>query len=117
MARGGHGLPKGFARPAMPYPSTPCGWLARRADGLQPSSTPLDNPPPYAYGRDHILVLSIPSVTIASLRDDLKASEKSNHDLKFELEQKGNEIGRLGEEIGEFQGQADKVENHITNQQ
>jgi hypothetical protein len=38
-------------RPAMPYPSTPCKqpntemavrWTARRAGGLQPSSTPLD---------------------------------------------------------------------------
>jgi hypothetical protein len=41
----------------MPYPSTPCGratpetairpfqgWPARRAGGLQPSSTPLDTP-------------------------------------------------------------------------
>jgi hypothetical protein len=25
MARGGHGLPKVSPRPAMPYPSTPCG--------------------------------------------------------------------------------------------
>jgi hypothetical protein len=26
MARGGHGLPKVSPGPAMPYPSTPCGW-------------------------------------------------------------------------------------------
>jgi hypothetical protein len=26
MARGGHGLPKVLLGPAMPYPSTLCGW-------------------------------------------------------------------------------------------
>jgi hypothetical protein len=52
MARGGHGLLKVY-----PDPSTSCrratpetalqpylGWLARRAVGLRPSSTPLDTP-------------------------------------------------------------------------
>jgi hypothetical protein len=27
MERGGHGLPKVSPVPAMPYPSTPCGWV------------------------------------------------------------------------------------------
>lgn len=60
------------------------------------------------------------NVTIASLRDDLKASEKSNHDLKFELEQKGNEIGRLGEEIEKMKNKMneegqwrDKIQNQL----
>jgi hypothetical protein len=56
-ARGGHGLPKVSPRHAMPHLSMPCGratpamtlqlfqeWSVRRADGLQPSSTPLDTP-------------------------------------------------------------------------
>jgi hypothetical protein len=57
MARGIHGLPKVSHGPAMHNPSTPCGrataerphgrfggWPARKADGLRPSSTPLDTP-------------------------------------------------------------------------
>jgi hypothetical protein len=57
MARGGHGLPKVLLGPAMPYPSTLCGfatpetafpafqgWSARRVGGLQPSSIPLVTP-------------------------------------------------------------------------
>jgi hypothetical protein len=57
MARSGHGLLKVSPGSAMPYPSTPCGrtapetalWLfqalpARRAGGLQQSSTPLYTP-------------------------------------------------------------------------
>jgi hypothetical protein len=57
MARGGHALPKVSFGPAMPYPSTPCGWDTRetalwsfqgwpahRVGGLRPSSTPLDTP-------------------------------------------------------------------------
>jgi hypothetical protein len=57
MARGGHGLPKVSLGPAMPKPSMPYGratpkmalqlfggWPARRAVGLQPSSSHLDNP-------------------------------------------------------------------------
>jgi hypothetical protein len=57
MARGGHGLPKVLIGPAMPYPSTLCGfatpktafqafqgWSARRVGGLWPSSVPLDTP-------------------------------------------------------------------------
>jgi hypothetical protein len=57
MARGGHGLPKVSPRPAIPYPSTPCGWAipetavrpvqgwsAQRLGGLRPSSTLLNTP-------------------------------------------------------------------------
>jgi hypothetical protein len=57
MARGGHALPKVSPRPAMPNPSTPCGWAtpettfqpfqgwpASRAGNLRPSSTLLDTP-------------------------------------------------------------------------
>jgi hypothetical protein len=57
MARGGHRLPKFSPRPAMPFPSTPCGRAtletalqlfqglpACKAGGLRPSSTPLDTP-------------------------------------------------------------------------
>jgi hypothetical protein len=42
VARGGHGLPKVSLGPAMPDPSMPYGWAARKADDLQPSSTLLD---------------------------------------------------------------------------
>jgi hypothetical protein len=57
MVRCGHGLPKVSPGPAMPYPSMACGqaipeaiiqsfqgWPARRACGLQPSSTLFDTP-------------------------------------------------------------------------
>jgi hypothetical protein len=54
MGRGGHGLPKVLLRPAMPYPSKPCGWATPetaisggpscRAGGLRLSSTPLETP-------------------------------------------------------------------------
>jgi hypothetical protein len=63
MARGGHGLPKVSPGPAMPYPSTPCGWTtpetalrlfqewpARRAGGLRPSFYPFGHPTLYACG-------------------------------------------------------------------
>jgi hypothetical protein len=55
MARGGHGLPKVLLGPAMPYPSTLCGWAtpetafqafqrryARTVGSLWPYSIPLD---------------------------------------------------------------------------
>jgi hypothetical protein len=59
MARGGHGLPKVSLRPAMFYPSMPCGratpeavlqpflgWPVLRAGGVWLSSIPLDTPCP-----------------------------------------------------------------------
>jgi hypothetical protein len=51
MARGGHGLPKVSLGPAMPYPSTPCGWPTYRAGGLRLTSDfyPFGHPTPYAY--------------------------------------------------------------------
>jgi hypothetical protein len=55
MVKGIHILPRVSPGPALPDPSMPCrrvtaetalwpfqGWPARRADGLRPSSTPLD---------------------------------------------------------------------------
>jgi hypothetical protein len=58
MARGDHGLPKVLLGPALPDPSMPCGWAtpvtvlrpfqgwpARRAGGLRPSFTHLNNTP------------------------------------------------------------------------
>jgi hypothetical protein len=63
MARGGHGLPKVSSRPALTYPSTPCGgptpktvlrlflgWPAHRLGSLRRSSTLL-NPTSYAYAQ------------------------------------------------------------------
>jgi hypothetical protein len=57
MLRGIHKLPKVSTKPAMPDPSTPCGWAtpktalwpfrgwpAHRPGSLRPSSTPLDTP-------------------------------------------------------------------------
>jgi hypothetical protein len=56
MAKGSHDLPNVSTGPAVPYLSTPCkratpemalwfqGWLAHKAVGLRPSSTPLDTP-------------------------------------------------------------------------
>jgi len=62
MAKGSHGLCKAKPEPAMPYSFTPCGqvtpetalqpfqeWPARKTGGLQPFSTLLDTPTPYAY--------------------------------------------------------------------
>jgi hypothetical protein len=49
MAKGGYGLHKVLPGPAMPYPSTPCGWSTpetalHRAGGLQLASNLLDTP-------------------------------------------------------------------------
>jgi len=43
MARDGHGLPKVSPRPAIAYPSTPCG---------QAMCYPFGHPPPYAHEKD-----------------------------------------------------------------
>jgi hypothetical protein len=76
MARGGHELPKVLLGPAMPYPSTVCGfatpetafwafqgWSAPRVGGLRSSSIHLDTPfPPPVLGPQRELGLGAPVV-------------------------------------------------------